>query len=114
MRKLYLTADGCEQSRSRSAERRALEQLVATLDAAEQAGPQSRQAIEALTIFNAVWSDLLEDLASPENDLPRELRAQLISIGLFLLKEAEAIRTSRSGKFSALREITATIASGLA
>ncbi len=56
---------------------------------------------------------LVEDLANPENALPEELRAALISIGLWIMREAEAIRLGRSDDFSAMIEITAMIRDGL-
>ena len=36
--------------------------------------------------MNRVWTSFIEDLGSPENELPMELRANLISIGLWLLQ----------------------------
>jgi flagellar biosynthesis activator protein FlaF len=99
---------------ARRDERMALLQLMGLLDAAVVAGPGSREAVNALSSVNAVWSFLLEDLVRAENDLPMALRAHLISIGIFLLKVVEEIRAGRSADFGALRDIISTIAEGLA
>jgi flagellar biosynthesis activator protein FlaF len=97
----------------RQEEQAALLRVAALLDTAETHGPGSPQANDAIAAVNTLWSSLLEDLVRPENDLPVELRARIISIGIFLLKEVEAIRCGRSRDFQALREITQNIAEGL-
>ncbi len=100
-------------SRHRENERLALEQSVALLKSAERAGPQSREAVEAIFFLNRLWSFFLDDLAKPENGLPDELRASLISIGIWMLKEADAISKGNSGNFSGLIDISNVIAEGL-
>ena len=55
----------------------------------------------------------LSSLGSPENQLPQKLRADLISVGIGLLKEADAIRRGESTDFASLKEISQTIADGL-
>lgn len=103
-----------DPGRARHDERTALLQLIEMLDAAASKGARSREAVDALAMVNAVWSILLEDLVKPENEFPVELRARLISIGIFLLKEVEAIRNGRSTDFAPLRNIIETVAEGLA
>ena len=63
--------------------------------------------------LHRVWATLLEDLSSEENALPRELRANLISIGLWLLREAEEVRQGRSDNFEGLIEISQIIRDGI-
>jgi flagellar biosynthesis activator protein FlaF len=92
----------------------AFRKVGSMLEAAQTHGPGSRHALDAMQAVNTLWSALLEDLVKPENDLPVELRAKIISIGIFLLKEVEAIRSGRSSDFQTLREITESIAEGLA
>ena len=79
---------------------------------AERAGPQSREAVEAIYLTRSLWSILVEDLANPENQLPEDLRASLISIGLWIMREAEAIRLGRQTSFAALIEITLIVVGG--
>lgn len=71
------------------------------------------QAVEALHFTNRVWTALLEDLSSDENALPKELRANLISIGLWLLRETEDIRQGRSNNFDGLIEVSQIIRDGI-
>ena len=73
----------------------------------------SREAFEASNYLNRLWSVLIEDLASPENDLPPATRADLISIGLWVLREIECIRLGQSENFSALIDVTKSIREGL-
>lgn len=97
----------------RSMERSAIERSIELLKAAEQAGPGTREAVEAVNFVRRLWGVLIEDLAKPENELPQQLRADLISIGLWIRREAEDIRLEKSDNFKGLIEITATISEGL-
>jgi flagellar biosynthesis activator protein FlaF len=100
-------------SRQRENERRAIEQSVALLRSAEKAGPRSRESVDAIIFLNRLWSYFLEDLAKPENGLPDEVRARLISIGIWMLKEAEAISNGKSRNFAGLIDVSNAIAEGL-
>ncbi|HET7408795.1 MAG TPA: flagellar biosynthesis regulator FlaF [Paracoccaceae bacterium] len=98
---------------ARSHERRALDRAIELLAAAEERGRRSREAIDALLFVDRLWTALLQDLASSENGLPGELRASLISIGIWVLKEVELIRREESDNFAGLIEIFTNIRSGL-
>jgi flagellar protein FlaF len=98
---------------SRERERQALEHCIGLLRAADERGPQSREATEALLFLRRLWTTLIEDLASPENDLPQALRADLISIGLWVMREADDIRLEKSTSFKDLIEVCAAISEGL-
>ncbi len=99
---------------ARQRERQAIEQSIELLQAADKAGAQSREAVEALHFARKLWAILVEDLAKPENDLPQKLRADLISIGLWLMREAEEIRLDRSTNFKGMIEVSESIRDGLA
>ena len=60
-----------------------------------------------------LWAYLIEDLAKPENDLPKPLRADLISVGLWIMREAEQVRLGKSSNFKGLIEVSQLIAEGL-
>jgi flagellar biosynthesis activator protein FlaF len=94
-------------------ERQLLTRSIDLLVAAQAAGPGSMEAIEAIHFLNRVWSSLIEDLGSPENALPKELRANIISIGLWLLREAEDLRQGRSDNFDGLIEVSQIIRDGI-
>lgn len=100
-------------SDTRAREREAVEQAVALLRKAQAAGAASRETVEALHYVRQLWAILIEDLASSENDLPQKLRADLISIGLWVMREAEAIRLGQTDDFAAIIEVNQTIAEGL-
>lgn len=98
---------------ARERERQAIARSIELLEAAEKAGVQSREAIEALLFVRRLWSLFIEDLAKPENDLPQQLRADLISIGLWVVREAEQIRLEKSTNFRGIMEISRAIEEGL-
>jgi flagellar protein FlaF len=98
---------------ARSHERRALEQAVDMLNAAQAKGSKSREAVEAVFFVRRLWTIFLEDLANNGNDLPEALRAQLISIGLWITRELEAIRLGKSDNFAGIAQICAIIRDGL-
>ncbi len=94
-------------------ERQLLTRSIDLLIAARAVGPDSMEAIEALHFMNRVWTSFVEDLGSPDNALPKELRANLISIGLWLLREAEEVRQGRSDNFEGLIEVSQIIRDGI-
>jgi flagellar protein FlaF len=99
---------------ARQRERQAIERSIELLQAADQAGAKSREAVEALLFVRKLWAILVEDLAKAENDLPQRLRADLISIGLWVMREAEQIRLEKSENFKGIIEVSKTIHEGLA
>lgn len=98
---------------ARERERLAFERAIDLLEQAAAKGSRSREAFEASNYLNRLWSVLIEDLASPENDLPPATRADLISIGIWVLREMECIRLGRLENFFALIDVTKSIREGL-
>jgi flagellar biosynthesis activator protein FlaF len=98
---------------ARDRERQAIERSIELLNAARKSGVGSRQAIEALHYLDRLWSLLLDDLAHAENRLPKELRASLISIGIWILREIEELRNERTKSFGGLIDISEIICKGL-
>ena len=98
---------------SKERERQVLDKSISMLEAARDAGRGSREAIEALFFVNRVWVRFIEDLGSPENELEQELRANLISIGIWVLREAEKIRIGESENFDGIIDISSIIRDGL-
>lgn len=98
---------------ARDRERQLLTRSIELLTKAMEAGPRSPQANEALHFVNRIWTAFLEDLGSEDNALPEELRANLISIGLWLLREAEAVRQGRSQNFEGIIEVSQIIRDGI-
>lgn len=97
----------------RAVERSAIIHSIKLLEKAEKAGVNSKEGIEALYFMRKLWEFLLSGLANSENQLPNKLRADLVSIGIGLLKEVEAVRTGERKSFQSLKEISQIIADGL-
>lgn len=104
-------ADNPKECRDR--ERLALEHAIGLLHKAEGAGSQSPEVNEALGFVSKLWNAFIQDLVDPENDLPDVLRADLISIGLWIIKEAALIRSGQSQNFHGVIEICSMIRDGL-
>lgn len=96
---------------SRRREREAFDKVIGMLASAQEKGASSREAAEALYALRMLWTVLMEDLASNENALPDDLRANLISIGIWMLKEAAAIGNGLD--FDAMIAINTMIRDGL-
>jgi len=94
-------------------ERQLLNRSIDLLLAARETGVDSQQAVEAIHFMHRVWTNFIEDLGSNDNELPKELRANLISIGLWLLREAEAVRQGSSDNFDGLIEVSQIIRDGI-
>src|SRR5471030_2251696 len=97
----------------RGMERQVLDQAVELLRIARATGPGSRELVDALFFTRRLWSIFMDDLANPENELPEELRAGLISIGIWMVKEIELIRSGKTTYLRAMIEITEIIRDGL-
>lgn len=98
---------------ARERERQAIDRSIELLREADRAGVNSRESIEAVLYVRRLWGLLIEDLARPENDLPKALRADLISIGLWIMREAEEIRLEKSDNFKGLIDVSMSIRDGL-
>ena len=98
---------------ARANERAVILHSIRLLDRAEKAGPKSRQAVEALLFLRRLWEFLLVDLGNSENELPQKLRADLISVGIGVLRQADAISRGESADFASLKAVSQTIADGL-
>ena len=97
----------------REQERTALERSIEMLQQADKVGAGSRESIEAVFFVRRLWGIFIEDLAKPDNALPEKLRADLVSIGLWVMRETEEIRQGRSKNFTALIDVSRTISEGL-
>jgi flagellar biosynthesis activator protein FlaF len=97
----------------RDVERGAILQSIRLLEKAESAGVTSRESVEALHYTRRLWEFFISKLAESEHPMPQKLRAGLISVGIGLLKEVEAIKAGESKSFKDLKEISQIIADGL-
>ncbi|MCF6369563.1 flagellar biosynthesis regulator FlaF [Rhizobium halophilum] len=103
--------DGVADAKDR--ERQALDRSIELLTNARNEGGYSRSTIEAVYYTRRVWVSFIEDLKQPENELGAELRANLISIAIWVLKECERIRKRQSNNFQGIIDVTTIIRDGL-
>lgn len=98
---------------TRASEREAIDRSIEYMEAAEKAGPMSREEIVAINFLRQLWTILIEDLATEGNGLPPLLRAQVISIGLWILRQADDISMERQSAFRSIIDISKLIREGL-
>jgi flagellar biosynthesis activator protein FlaF len=100
-------------SEAREREKEAINRSIELLMEAKRHGAKSREAVDALHYLDRLWSLLLDDLAHAENRLPKELKASLISIGIWILREIDDLRNERSKDFAGLIDVSQIISNGL-
>jgi len=101
------------QKPPRAVEYDLLARITARIRAAISAGPTAFPALaEALTENRRLWTEFALDLASDDNLLPADLRAQLLGLAQFTLSQTEAVLKGTDGA-EALVEINVAIMRGL-
>jgi flagellar biosynthesis activator protein FlaF len=98
---------------TRSREKEALERALTLLRQAREVGFRSHRGAEAIYTTNRVWSFLIEDLSLSDNELPDEIRANLISIGIHVLKRLGDLRGGEAAAADDIIDITEIIQGGL-
>ena len=102
-----------DQSAARRVEFMALDRAVTMLMRADEDKDAPFAGIEALHYTRQLWTTFANELASPDNALPESLRASLISIAIFILKEADAIGLGRSTNYAGIADICGIVRDGL-
>ena len=102
-----------DQQLARERERAALDQSITMLEQGDAAGAGSVQGAEAIAFTTKLWTLLIEDLADAGNGLPKELRAQLVSIGIWILRDLESTRNDPSKGFADVIAVSKAIRDGL-
>ncbi|HBF31738.1 flagellar biosynthesis regulator FlaF [Rhizobium sp.] len=103
--------DGVADAKER--ERQVLERSMDLLSKARDAGRYGRESIEAIYYTRRVWIRFIEDLKQPDNQLGTELRANLISIALWILRECDRIRQRESENYQGIIDVATIIRDGL-
>lgn len=98
---------------AREREKAALQTANAKLAAAKARGALTPEAFEATDFVKRLWTVFIADLSNDENGLPPDLRASLISIGLWIRREADLIDQGKSSNFDGIMDINQLIADGL-
>lgn len=101
------------ETSAKDRERSLFDQSIMMLEEARDEDGYAYKSIAAVYFTSRLWMIVIDDLGSVENGLPQELRASLISIGIFILKELEAIRQGSSTDYDSIIEVTKTIRDGI-
>jgi flagellar biosynthesis activator protein FlaF len=97
----------------RARERQAMDRVITMLRAAQEKGPISRERVEALFYLRRLWTIFLDDLNDPNNELPDQLRAGIISIGLWMNKEIDRARNGQTTDLTPMIDINQLVRDGL-
>jgi len=100
-------------SLARDQEAQAFDTGIALMEEAHEKPAQSPEAIIAARYIQRLWRYLLKDVNDPANELSDDLKANLVSIGLFVFKETDRILASDSTDWTGLIEINRTVREGL-
>ncbi|MGR7994628.1 flagellar biosynthesis regulator FlaF [Xanthobacter sp. ZOL 2024] len=96
---------------SRERERLALDHAVDLLERATGAAAPERQA--ALLTLQKLWSFFIADLADGHNELPQALKADLASLGLWVIQEADRALNEQAHPLRGLIDVNRAIRDGL-
>jgi flagellar biosynthesis activator protein FlaF len=107
--------DVIEDSRQtlRERERAAMDRVIGMLRSAQEKGPGSRELIDALFYLRRLWSLFIDDLNDPNNELPAQMRAGIVSIGVWMMKEIDRVRGGLTHDLTPMIEINELIRDGL-
>ena len=97
----------------RANEAMAIDHAIGLMREAEAEGMDSVAAVKARHFVHRLWMYFLDDLSAPENGLPDELKAHLISIGIWVLRELEDIEKGGKETFADIMEVMGILRDGL-
>lgn len=98
----------------RERERAAFDRALAQLRSAEMRGATAgAERTQAVGSIQELWNVLIADLLDPENGLPEGLRADLVAIGLWNMREAGEVLSAPERSLAALIEVNTSIRDGL-
>lgn len=113
-RQAYAETSGDSSGAARSAERTAFEDVASLLDDADASPAGSPLRLMAAAALSDLWSKLLENLSDDANALPEDLKDDLRSVGLHMMKRAAEIAEGEAGPLADLADANREIAAGLA
>lgn len=95
---MTITAYQAARSRAetpRAAEHRLLSQITGEMMEAESAGLTGAMLMQPLNRNREMWNAFMTDCGVPGNGLPAELRASIISLGLFVQRFTSDVVSGR-------------------
>ena len=102
-----------DQQEAREEERQVIQRSIDMMIHSDQYPEENKSRLAAMYFTHRLWSHFMADLANDDNNTPKETKASLISIGIFILKHIEKMRHSPATQFRPIREISETIVKGL-
>ncbi len=97
----------------RKAEYLVFDQVTRELSAQKEKGKEDPGFRRALDDNRRLWHALEEDLASPGNQLPDQLKAQIISVAIWVERHSK-LAEQGDAKIDALIQVNESIMKGLA
>lgn len=97
----------------RQREYEVFEHAIGLLKAAEGLPARSPEICDAVEFLQRLWTAFVQDLAHPDNELPDKLKAQLISIGFWVMRESSRLALGEHNDLTALIDINTMIQEGL-
>lgn len=97
----------------RERERHTFSRAIELMRAANGKPSQSPEMIEAIVFMQRLWVLLIKDLTHPDNGLPDKLKGQLISVGLWVMRESDLIIRGEHNDLTALIDVNSMIQEGL-
>jgi len=94
-------------------ERTAFDRALHLLRSAEAKDETGAERIAAIAFVQDLWNVLIRDLLDPENALPDALKADLVSIGVWIMREGGAVLSAPERSLTALIEVNTSIRDGL-
>lgn len=97
----------------RQREYEVFERAIGLLKAAEGLPARSPEIRDAVEFLQRLWTAFVQDLAHSDNELPDKLKAQLISIGFWVMRESGRVALGEHNDLTALIDINTMIQEGL-
>lgn len=97
----------------RQREYEVFERAIDLLKAAEGLPARSPEILDATEFLQRLWTAFVQDLAHQDNELPDKLKAQLISIGFWVMRESSRVALGEHNNLTALIDINTMIQEGL-
>ncbi|WP_262299142.1 flagellar biosynthesis regulator FlaF [Microvirga sesbaniae] len=97
----------------RQREYEVFDHAIGLLKAAEGRPSRSPEMNDAMEFLQRLWTAFVQDLAHPDNELPDKLKAQLISIGFWVMRETSRVALGEHNDLNALIDINTMIQEGL-
>lgn len=102
----------CRQARAN--EQQAFNQAISMMQEADGKDITAPEVFAAVQNVQKLWVFLIENLSDPANELAPALKKDLISIGIWAIREADRVLTTPAKGFGALIEVNRSIRDGLA